>query len=111
MSSICALVLCTFGLIKGACNQILLNKMFRQEDDILHVTLPEGKTQVELVAECKAAINELVATGSLYGKDVKLNGRLTTGMALCLGHALAHVCKSVSVFDPKENSYVVCVKH
>ena len=85
--------------------------MFKLEGNTLYVQLPEGKTQIELVSDCKSEIRNLIASGVLYGKDVKLNGRLTTGMALCLGHELAHVCKSVSVFDPKENAYVLCVKH
>lgn len=85
--------------------------MFRLEENTLFVQLPEGKTQSELVSDCKAEIRNLIASGVLYGKDIKLNGRLTTGMALCLGHELAHVTKSISVFDPKENSYVLCVKH
>jgi len=85
--------------------------MFEITDGILTVTLPEGKTQSQLVADCKTEIKALILTGATYGKDVKINGRLTTGMALCLGHELAHVSKSVSIFDPKENAYVQCVKH
>jgi len=32
-------------------------------------------------------------------------------MSLMLGHKLAHICKTVSVFDPKEKRYIVCVQH
>jgi len=85
--------------------------MFQLNGTILSVSLPEGKTQVELVSDCKSEIRDLISSGDVYGLDIKLNGRLTTGMALCLGHELAHVCKSVSIFDPKENDYVLCVKH
>jgi hypothetical protein len=85
--------------------------MFKLEEDVLYVTLPEGRTQGELVAEAKAEAKKLVESGSLYGKELKLNGRLTTGMALMLGHEFAHVCKSVSIFDPKENGYVTCIMH
>ncbi len=85
--------------------------MFKLENDVLMVTLPEGKTQFELVSEAKAEIRALVASGVLYGKSVKVNGRLTTGMALMLGHELAHVTKSVSIFDPKMNDYVLCIQH
>lgn len=85
--------------------------MFKLEENTLFVQLPEGKTQAELVSDCKSEIRSLVASGVLYGKDIKLNGRLTTGMALCLGHELAHVTKSIWIFDPKENGYVLCVKH
>lgn len=88
-----------------------MTTMFRLDGDVLLVTLPEGNTQAELVLACKSEVRELINTGALYGKDIKLNGRLTTGMALCLGHEIAHVTKSVSIFDPKENNYVICVKH
>lgn len=85
--------------------------MFRLVDDILFVELPEGMTQSELISQARAEIKTLIVSGALYGLNVKLNGRITTGMALCLGHALAHVCKSVWIFDPKENSYVQCIAH
>lgn len=48
---------------------------------------------------------------SFYGKDIKINGRITTAMSLFLGHYLAHICKSVSIFDPKENNYLLVIKH
>lgn len=87
------------------------NKMFRLEEDIIYVTLPEGRTQAELVSAAKTEIKSLIESGALYGKNIKLNGRLTTGMSLMLGHELAHVTKTVSVFDPKENNYVLCIAH
>jgi hypothetical protein len=82
-----------------------------KEEDLLQVTLPEGKTQQELVEEAQKALDELISSGALYGANIRINGRLTTGMALMMGHKLAHVCKSVAIFDPKENSYVLCIKH
>jgi len=85
--------------------------MFNFYNGVLTITLPEGKTQAELVEDTRAEIRSLIESGVLFGQEVKLNGRLTTGMALSLGHELAHVCKSVSVFDPKENTYVLCIKH
>lgn len=85
--------------------------MFEYNDGVITVTLPEGKTQAELVNDTKAQIRTLIESGVLYGSDIKINGRITTAMALTLGHALAHVCKSVSMLDPKENSYVLCIKH
>jgi len=83
--------------------------MFELKDDILYVALPEGKTQEELIEECKKEISKIEK--ELYGKEVKINGRITTGMALFLGHRLAHICKSVSIFDPKENRYIKAVWH
>jgi hypothetical protein len=88
-----------------------MEKIFKLEGDVLFIELPAGKTQQELVASAKEEIKSLVSAGALYGKNVRLNGRLTTGMALMLGHELAHVCKTVSVFDPKENDYVLCIAH
>lgn len=85
--------------------------MFKLEGEILYCELPQGKNQDQLIEDCKSEIKGLVNTGSLYGKDIKINGRLTTGMALSLGHELAHICKSVSIFDPKMNDYVLCFKH
>ena len=85
--------------------------MFNFNDGVLTITLPEGKTQAELVEDARAEIRSLIESGVLFGQEVKLNGRLTTGMAISLGHELAHVCKSVSIFDPKENAYVLCIKH
>lgn len=85
--------------------------MFHLEGDLLKITLPSGLTQKELVQMTIEEIRSLIESGDLYGKDLRLNGRLTTGMAVSLGHELAHVCKSVSIFDPKENEYILCIKH
>ena len=88
-----------------------MEKMFRLEEDILYIELPQGQTQAELVSAAKTEIKALIESGAVYGKHIGLNGRLTTGMALMLGHELAHVTKSVSIFDPKENGYVLCIAH
>jgi hypothetical protein len=48
---------------------------------------------------------------NFFGKDIKVTGRCTTALAMLLGHELAHICKSVSIFDPKENSYVSVIQH
>lgn len=83
--------------------------MFKVENDVISITLPEGKTQSELIEIAK---NEIVnIEKDLYGKDVKLNGRITTGMALFLGHKLAHITRSVSIFDPKMNTYLTAINH
>lgn len=79
--------------------------------DILTVTLPEGKSQEELIHKCKEEIKGIIATGATFGKDVKITGRITTGMALALGHELCHVCKSLSIFVPQENKYTTCIRH
>jgi len=84
-------------------------KVFELDGDILWVKLPAGRTQEELVREAEKEIDEMAE--QLYGKNLKINGRITTGMSLMLGHKLAHICKTVSVFDPKEKRYIVCVQH
>ncbi len=83
--------------------------MFRLAEDILYVDLPSGKTQAELVTRAMIEIDNM--SEQLYGLDLSINGRITTGMALVLGHKLAHICKSVSIFDPKEKDYITCVLH
>lgn len=88
-----------------------MEKIFRLEEDVMYIELPQGMTQAELVSAAKIEIKALIESGAVYGKSIKLNGRLTTGMALVLGHELAHVTKSVSIFDPKENDYVLCITH
>jgi hypothetical protein len=86
-----------------------MDKMLTLNDDVLVINLPQGKTQGELIAQCRDELKDLES--QCYGKEIKINGRITTGMALFLGHALAHVSKSVAIFDPKENCYFVAVSH
>jgi len=83
--------------------------MFKLENSTIMVQLPEGKTQKELVEEGKEQIRSLIPL--MYSLNIKINGRITTGMALMIGHELAHICKSVSIFDPKENDYITCISH
>ena len=81
------------------------------EDSTLFVELPAGRTQDQLVVLARNKIQDLIKNGKLFGLDLKINGRITTGMALMLGHELCHICKSISIFDPKENTYVTCIYH
>lgn len=83
--------------------------MLKLEGDILIIELPQGKTQGELINQLNSEFGMIEK--ACYGKNLKINGRLTTGMALFLGHKLAHVCKTVSIFDPKENEYFLAVSH
>lgn len=83
--------------------------MIKVQNDVMNITLPEGKTQQELINMLEEEFVEIEKC--LYGKEVKINGRVTTGMCLWLGHKLAHICKTVSIFDPKENSYILIIKH
>lgn len=83
--------------------------MLTINNDVMTITLPEGKSQQELVQELAEKFKEFES--QLYGKEIKITGRVTTAMCLWLGHRLAHICKSVSIFDPKENLYVLVIKH
>lgn len=85
--------------------------MLELNENILRITLPEGKTQAELVSMMDEEFKDLESSRALFGKDIKIDGRITTAMALDLGHKLAHICKSVSIFDPKLNEFVLAVHH
>ena len=85
--------------------------MFRLDGSVLYIELPMGKSQEQLVRMAEEEIEQIIRSGKVFGKDIKLNGRLTTGMSLMLGHKLAHVCRSVSIFDPKEGKYIRCISH
>lgn len=85
--------------------------MLRLEKETLFVELPNGKTMAELNDMCRVEIDKLIKAGETYGKNIKIIGRITTAMALLLGHELSHICKSVSIYDPKEGNYVLVIKH
>lgn len=76
---------------------------------VLNIYLPQGKTMEEINKEAKEELRTL--TAKFHGYNVYVAGRCTTALAMLLGHELAHVCKSVSIFDPKEDQYVTVIKH
>ena len=80
-----------------------------ENEIILWGKLPKGKTQQELVFKAAKEISRM--TELFYGCSVKINGVLTDAINCMLGHALSNVCRSVSVFDPKENAYILCIYH
>lgn len=83
--------------------------MFTLKDNVLEVTLPVGKTQEEILKDAERSFPSIER--NCFGKNIKVFGRITTSLAMWLGHKLAHICKSVSIFDPKENKYVIVIKH
>ena len=86
----------------------------KEEEDnvsVLYVTLPEGRTMAELTRECSEQIRNIIMEKRVFGRDIRVYGRITTSMAMVLGHELCHVARSVSMFDPEENEYVECIKH
>lgn len=75
----------------------------------LGIALPVGKTNVEILEMAREGIK--FAESSFFGKHVKVYGRCTVPLAAWLGHKLAHVCKSLAFFDPKDNVYVEVASH
>ena len=84
-------------------------QMLTLENDILKINLPQGRTQKELLIQLADEFKAMEE--SFHGKNIKIYGRVTTGMSLWLGHKLAHVCKSVSIYDPKEGDYILVISH
>ncbi len=83
--------------------------MLKLEKDVLTVEIPQGKNQEELLNQ----LNEELTTmeKDLYGIELKITGRLTATMAMFIGHKLCHICKTVSLFAPLENRYVLVIQH
>jgi len=75
----------------------------------LGIILPEGKTNKELLLMLEEEFASLEK--EFYGTIVEVSGRITVMMAAWLGHKLAHICKEVRMFDPKENEYVEVITH
>jgi len=76
---------------------------------LIKSVLPQGFDQPDLIA---AALRDVASfADQLHGKHAQINGPCTTGMALALGHKLAHISKSVSIYDPKLAAYVLAVTH
>ncbi len=88
-----------------------MDKILNLDGDILTVTLPTGKTMAEINEMAEAELKVTDTLQMCFGKHIKVTGRCTTALAVFLGHQLAHVCKSVSIFDPKENAFVLCIQH
>ena len=100
--------------IKNKINAMYKLFNLKEEDNnvsVLYVTLPEGRTMAELTRECSEQIRDVIMEKRVFGRDIRVYGRITTSMAMVLGHELCHVARSVSMFDPKENEYVECIKH
>jgi len=88
-------------------------KLTIDENDfaVLEIELPMGKTQDQILEAAQTEICAVITDGHIFGHHVRINGRCTTALALFLGHKLAHFCKSVSIFDPKMNEFVLSVWH
>jgi hypothetical protein len=79
----------------------------------LEVNLPQGKTNKEILetAESEFSADNENLIKQCYGKIVYVTGRITTHLAMWVGHKLAHVSRLIELFDPKENEYIPVIKH
>jgi len=73
--------------------------------------LPSGHTAKELSDATRVEIEDIIKSQVVFGKIVRLYGRMTTGMTAVLSHQLSHVAKAIEIFDPKENSFYRVVEH
>ena len=83
-------------------------KIVEEGDKIyLNFDLPQGLNAEQLIEAMKQDVQYIKP----YGKDVFINGRITTAMTLWLGHFLAHISKSINIFIPQENKYIKVISH
>ena len=80
-----------------------MDKILIIEGSLIKTNLPEGKTQSEILEMVKDEFPLIVA--NLYEKDVKVYGKIPSGLSCWLGYRLSSVCHSVSMFDPKKGEY------
>jgi hypothetical protein len=87
--------------------------MLELKNDVLKITLPEGLTNHYILELAKEELNVIAncEENNFYCKDLTINGRITTHLAMFLDHRLAHICNSISLFDPKLNSNITVIKH
>lgn len=88
-------------------------RMLELNNNILTINLPEGKTNKEIISIAAEDMVDILHStdAAFYGKDLIITGRITTHLAMWLGHKLAHVCNSISLFDPKLNENIVVISH
>lgn len=93
---------------------IMLNLEFGTEGtgdshSYIEVVLPQGKTNQELLVLLSEEFK--VIEKELHGTHCHVGGRITTPMSMWLGHSLAHITKSVAMYDPKEGKYITVISH
>jgi len=82
-----------------------MDKILIIEGSLIKTNLPEGKTQSEILEMVKDEFP--LTSANLYGKDVKIYGKIPSGLSCWLGYRLSSVCHSVSMFDPKKGEYFI----
>lgn len=100
--------------VKKKMSEKLTEKIINIKDENNNITIeiqiPTGKTTTELNGITKDEF-KTIKKDIFYGKHVRINGKITTHMAMWLGHELSHICRSVSLFDPKLNEYILVIEH
>jgi hypothetical protein len=78
---------------------------------IIEVALPllDNRKQEELLEIVTIFFIDNIE--ALYNTHVKFIGRLTVAMAMSIGYLFSSICKSVSIFDPKENKSIEIINH
>ena len=76
---------------------------------LVEVSLPQGKSGQELVDQALSSISKIEK--DLHGNNVLFTGRITTPMAMAIGHKIAHICKKVYCYVPQEKVYVEVISH
>lgn len=85
--------------------------MFALDGNKLIVSMPASKTQQELISMGASEIDVIIKSRQLDGLDLVIDGAITTGVALMLGHKLAHIAKSVSINVPREKAVAIAITH
>ncbi len=92
--------------------QTIKELSFPQEDIMqIEFELPKGYTAKELADATREQIVNLIKSKAIFGKIVRLYGRMTIGMAAVLSHELSHVARAIEIFDPKENNFYRVIEH
>ena len=83
-----------------------MDKILIIEGDLIKIVLPkENSTQYQILEIAKREFTQEFEE-SLRKKDIKIYGKLPSGLAIFLGFKLKRICKSVSAFDPREGIYI-----
>jgi CRISPR-associated protein Csx3 len=81
-------------------------------DGIIKVGFGDPSSNNQIVKDAVKGIEAIKP--DLMGKVAKINGPASLPVGVALGHALAHICPAVAVFDPKlgdGGKYVVAISH
>ena len=83
-----------------------MDKILIIEGSLIKTNLPDGKTQSEILEMVKKEITQEVEENLRY-ENVKIYGKIPSGLSCWLGYRLSSVCHSVSMFDPKKGEYFI----